>query len=1429
MKSLHTLRILFFMLALFMGAASEVWADDIVEGNITFDPAEPVGGTVAFKSVDNTTRTVTITVTPASKYCIKREDVLVFKLLDPANAATRATYHISEALDVSGPEKTSSAADYSFVIPEGYGGALVSVTFTSLAPATAEVTANTLTYNQDNQELVTLGDVTGGAATDPVTFSLTKNGTYATAIPTGKDAGKYTVYYKVTPDDDHTEGSGQVEVTISKAPITRVILEMTTLNEGQTVNVTSVKAGDLTVPASDYTVTVDPDTGVGTHSVTVTAKDNTNYTGSVTVNYVIKAATVIGLPYDLPSNINDIDMGGTYILAEDIDASDLENLYEKSKTTAFTGIFEGVAKSDGTFPVIDMDVSHALFDKISGGTVKNIMLENVSISGGVNAGAIANEMIGTSDKKGVIYNCGVLSGSVRGSGKVGGLVGVLGQEGNTTATNDNCYARVINCFSFADITDGTYKAGIVGYNCFASKYNNLRTMVMNCMFYGDISTGDNVYPIYGGEEISNDYKANNSNRLNNYNYFLYEAPFSKNNTTSNRIITKYNCALAAEERFLVRFEFYRHLLNSNRELAAWYATGNAANGKGKGSANKMLKWVLDKSIAKYPILKEQDEYPSVVNYDEEYTFNASGDKVKRSTVTETNQGGIVKSLGLSGSLTINIQMGSGGAKFDKPSGASLNTTSLSRPIVDKDPLQYNFNYGKVQLPYYNEVGTGNYTGNRVVTGWKIVSMTGGTSGGYTETNYDAPNYNYADRDHYGKDIYGTGGSGRIFAQGGYFNVPTGVTAITIEPYWAKCAYLSNKYYDRYGYNNTDDLEQIGGSHYEATNPSITIGGSTQTVYTTFTGARDAMGTTYESGATVYDYAVVLVGNYHHHTDDAAGEGDELSNLKAKPLTVTSIDLNLDNEPDYCLIFRSGKQKAVCPIRYDFITLPGMAMALKMATHTNLAIPGNCKPYGWFEVTTTGLIKFGQFEHSWGSKDLAPLILMGGVIDQFVANNTAGSGNPSRPDYNNKTNYMLFGDNVWFQLLSNGTHADNKSPTPHRPISLVGGEYETLYLSGYFRPDANACTATGGDNNAECYIDGGSFVEVAGAGQEKIDGNVTWIIDHADIKNFFGGGINSANPITGNISTTIKNSRVTMFCGGPKFGNMASTKTVETEATGCTFNKFFGGGYGGTSIYKDRIQNQWESLNYINDPKGDWATWISGSYDASSYGGYRGKYVQDKGVAVDYEYEFFGGSKGNVARLYIHYASFSLAQTNGVKSTLTGCTIKENFYGGGSFGAVVGDATSILTDCKVEGNVFGAGYSVNIPTVTVRNTGGWSVVPYYNTSTAVYEEPTWQDVVVYTWDNQSVSNGGQALVDDGLKIKTNESLVGLGTVTGNVKLTLKGSTKVTGNVYGGGEASAVKGLDKTVTVNLQGTTNVLGNVFGGGDQGKVEGSTTVNIE
>ncbi len=112
----------------------------------------------------------------------------------------------------------------------------------------------------------------------------------------------------------------------------------------------------------------------------------------------------------------DYHANGHYILTDDVlQASVVANLFSGSQTTAFTGIFEGLAKTDGTFPKISGLSPNPLFATINGGTIKNVILDNVNISSGTtagNVGAICCEATGSTR----IYNCGILSGSVGGTG-----------------------------------------------------------------------------------------------------------------------------------------------------------------------------------------------------------------------------------------------------------------------------------------------------------------------------------------------------------------------------------------------------------------------------------------------------------------------------------------------------------------------------------------------------------------------------------------------------------------------------------------------------------------------------------------------------------------------------------------------------------------------------------------------------------------------------------------------------------------------------------------------------------------------------------------------------------------------------------------------------------------------------------------------------
>ena len=1021
----------------------------------------------------------------------------------------------------------------------------------------------------------------------------------------------------------------------------------------------------------------------------------------------------------------------------------------------FTGIFDGEGHTISS-------LGHALFNSINNATVKNVILVDVDIDTDGNSGAIANEAAGDSR----IYNVGVLSGSVDGNDNVGGIVGLL--DGSS---------RVINCFSFATIKGGSNVGGIVGNNKVASTAANIKTMVMNCMFYGDITGGSTVSPVYGGQNIDN-----LQGGLNTYNYYAYE------NLKSTLISTnKYNCALGVEDRFLKRIEFYRQLLNSNRRLAAKYASTESVT----VNATEMMKWVLEtanKSITlrepyPYPILKDQGTYPSIVNYDTEGLSDY--------TEEHRNEGR------KTGTLTVNISIGSG-----YPTGAAIKAGKSSITLIrtDKDFARFNYNYDKVQLPYYNEVGDGNYTSNKVVTGWKIISMEGGTTGSYNGA--DAWNgYNFANRNCTAKDLYGV--SGRVFSQGAYFDVPYGVTAITIEPYWGQAAYVSDEYLDvvfSTGYN-AQNVTQLGKA-FGANNTTVSINGSNQAVYTTIANAVNALGT----GGTVYDHAVVLVGNVH-----LAGNPPADNN---KYFTIMSADLDKDNEPDCSFIFGHNDRQAISPVRFDFINMPGIAMAQKPNGAESFRNVSIFKPKGWFETTNTCLVHFVQFEYDNGNKKAAPVILQGGLIDQFVSTKT------SEPKV---TQYIHLGSNAWLKEFGNGTHSDGNKFTPHIPISVTGGEYEGFYLSGTYRPDA-AIKA----DNAECYISSGHFGEVAGAAQQQINGDVQWQIFNADIDNFFGGGINFNKPVTGNITIDITNSHVGTFCGGPKFGDMAANKTVTTNATGCTFGTYFGAGYGGISY--NRVRTRDKSGKDV-----DLSSW------ESDYTANKGKYFSaNNGVATDFDYEFFVWSTGVVgARFYVKYSSLSMAKTNDVSSTLKNCIINRNFYGGGNLGKVDGTATSILEGCTVEGNVFGGGYSATKPKVPFR-TGGFSEFPKIDANAGVFDMGKMSETDDYTLIQGTLTNNTFAINESAKTIVTDIDLTSLGQVT-TTNLTIKGNTIVkgqifgengnvtetTGGVFGGGDMSAVNG---NTLVNIEDTDDTEGvlNVFGGGNTADVGGNTEVNV-
>ena len=229
-----------------------------------------------------------------------------------------------------------------------------------------------------------------------------------------------------------------------------------------------------------------------------------------------------------------------------------------------------------------------------------------------------------------------------------------------------------------------------------------------------------------------------------------------------------------------------------------------------------------------------------------------------------------------------------------------------------------------------------------------------------------------------------------------------------------------------------------------------------------------------------------------------------------------------------------------------------------------------------------------------------------------------------------------------------------------------------------------------------------------------------------------------------------------------------------------------------------------------------------------------------------------GSNKVVMRTYSYWATFAKTTVAPVTNTITDCTFNWNFYGGGNLGAVDSPANStdpavsstLSGHTIVHGSVFGAGYTASATSFKVHDKGT-VVYPYRDNAgfihdgsldyekisvePLVYKEYTWIHDVPSEWNISpapTTTNANHTFTyDSKWYVYSPESLTGLGTVKGDVSLTIEGTTEIDGNVYGGGDASAVDG---NTTVILQGQATVTGNVFGGGNSGDVTGSASVTI-
>ena len=256
-----------------------------ISGDLTVTIAKPVVNQEPVTTLNDTQYSGTITWDPAVTSGGKFAASTVYT----ANVTLTAKDGYQFASDVN---PTVAGATISSVSADG-----TKLTFKAKFDATGSLPAASVTaapaaksdlkYTGSEQGLLGfVGTANGGT----MQYSL-DNATWSTAIPKGKNAGDYTVYYKAKGDSSHSDSAvANIQVTIGQKDISGVTIG-TIANQPYTGGAITpdpeVKDGATTlVKGTDYTVSC-ANTYVGTATLTITGKGN--YTGTKAANFTITA------------------------------------------------------------------------------------------------------------------------------------------------------------------------------------------------------------------------------------------------------------------------------------------------------------------------------------------------------------------------------------------------------------------------------------------------------------------------------------------------------------------------------------------------------------------------------------------------------------------------------------------------------------------------------------------------------------------------------------------------------------------------------------------------------------------------------------------------------------------------------------------------------------------------------------------------------------------------------------------------------------------------------------------------------------------------------------------------------------------------------------------------------------------------------------
>ena len=755
--------------------------------------------------------------------------------------------------------------------------------------------------------------------------------------------------------------------------------------------------------------------------------------------------------------------------------------------------------------------------------------------------------------------------------------------------------------------------------------------------------------------------------------------------------------------------------------------------------------------------------------------------------------------------------------------------------------------------------------DRILTGWKLTSV---IKDGTEITEFIEPeNQNYADRTNANKDI------GTVYAQEGWYIVPDGVTAITVEAVYARAIYIRSPfdkmYYDEvhcFYYGENDDKTTTLAGTAVAKSSDNNDGSTVEKAVSTLKRAYSLM--TESSDLTVYDTAFVLCGDMYEinyvsgYSKYATGTGGTYTNYSnryfgynssyTKPVIITNIN---ENYYKFYTITQSYDFTNYSSLRMDNLYLAVLPTSNLKKVHSEISAAINTyaisRQFNFASTTTyetTETLKTESAYRQIRYSNMKSMKLNGGYWNPVQNYGTA--------DYTlNKSNYVYIGGNAIISYITtgacyNGTNKENYITNPTKFIVTGGQITQGIYGTSYVHDGS-----VKGD--VYIFISGGYIANIYGGGNGSVyangdeNGNVNINIRGGKLGNIYGGGYYYTSKIVGDINITIKNAKIVGNIygggkGGQVYGNI-NLNISESELSG----NVYGGGVGLTdSVGYLTLEKTGSSFQTAKDNYNNSVSSIGTVKWEEALNGFP-SYNQKTAEIIARKYHHYSIANGtNYLHEYGTKYFLSLANVGkDVNVNIENSTIEKNVYGGASIGLVEGNVKLNLKNTNVKGNVYGGGDGKTTPATVAL----YSPIQDYKELTSTGQDNntkignfTWtsdeeiltyfkgiydgKNKVIYNSDNTTtafseLSEEAQAVAAKyGTKqLVYSSDVEKLGFVEGDITVNIDGGT-YSSTIYGGGNNGQVKG-NVTFEVNNVPSNQ---NIYAGGNTGNVEKSTTLTI-